>query len=298
MIRNIFVRSAALIIALCAVHGAYAGVPAEQLRAFKLAETASPEQLRQAVSEGVNFNIEKHPNFDDDEDFDAWYDNYEFDSMTPLHAAAAKNHNPGSIRFLLSLGLNVNAEATAGNTIVETPLICAIRNENNIQVITELLKAGADPIVWNRGNNFSAFHLLASECRNSSYAKAVIDALIKTGGDVNSHYQFTREEIREMREQEGSSGFRIKWSRSDPFGDAVYNLSHVARADFLSSFTPLMYAVLYDNPDLVNILLDAGADPKIRSFEGKTALDYARLLAKNTKLRRSNVFSRLQKVSR
>ena len=67
MRHNIFVSLAAVIIALCAVHGAEALSQSEQLnlsRAFKLAATASPEQLRQAVKEGVHFNVEKHLMFD------------------------------------------------------------------------------------------------------------------------------------------------------------------------------------------------------------------------------------------
>ena len=297
MRRNIF--RIAIIIALCAVHGAEALSPTEQLnlsRAFTLAEIASPEQLKQAVAEGINFNIERHLNFDDDDDY-GWYEVYEFDTMTPLHAAAIKNHNPESIRFLLSLGLDVNALAETGNTISETPLVCAISNKNNIQVINALLSAGADPKAWGSGNNYSVFHLIASECRNYAYAKAVIDALIQAGGDVNSHYNFSREEIKDLYELEDPSDFRIVWSRSAPFGDAIYRLSHATRGNFLSSFTPLMYAVLFNNPDVVNILLDVGADPRIRSLEGKTALDYAKMLPKTTKLRRSDAFIRLQKVS-
>ena len=300
MRHNIFVSLAVAIIALCAVHRAEALSQAEQLnlsRAFTLAESASPEQLKQAAAEGVNFNIERHLNFDDDDDY-GWYEVYEFDTMTPLHAAAIKNSNPESIRFLVSLGLDVNAEAEAGNTILETPLVCAIRHRNNIQVIHALLNAGADPEAWGSGNNYSVFHLVASECRDYPYAKAVIEALIRAGGDVNSHYNFSREEITDLYELEDPSDFRIKWSRSDPFGDAVYRLSHATRGNFLSSFTPLMYAVLFNNPDVVNIFLDVGADPRIRSLEGKIALDYARMLPKTTNLRRSDAFIRLQKLSR
>lgn len=289
-----------VIMAFCAVSGAEAITPAEQLavsRAITLAETASPEQLQHAVNSGIDFNVQRHPDFDsDDPYFGYWEDDYNFEYMTPLHSAASKNPNPKSIRYLLSLGLDVNASAAAGNTIHETPLTCAIRNKNNIHVINELLDAGASPDVWNSGNNYSALHLVASECKSYTYAKAVIDALLKAGGDINSHYQFTREEIQELQEQEDPSAFRIRWSRDDPFG--VSNLSHIAHDSFLSSFTPLMFAVLHNNPDAVNILLDAGADPNIRSLEGKTALDYARMLPKTTSLRRSDAFTRLQKVSR
>ena len=305
MRHNIFVSLAAAIIALCTVCGAEALSLAERLnfsRAFELAAAGTPEQLRQAVSEGVNFNVEKYLIFDEDDNLvlnDLDYDiDYEFDSSTPLHAAAARNRNPESIRFLISLSLDVNAIAAAGNTIDETPLTCAIRNKNNIQVITELLNAGAAPDAWNSGDNYSVFHLVASECRDYSYAKAVIDALIRAGGNVNAHYKFTREEIKDLYKNKTPSDFRIIWSRSNPFGDAIYGLSHAARGNFLSSFTPLMYAVLFNNPDAVNILLDSGADPNIRSLEGKTALDYAKMQPKTTKLRRSDAFIRLQKVSR
>ena len=300
MRRNIF-RLVALIIALCAVHGAEALSPAEQLnlsRAFTLAETASPEQLRQAVAEGVNFNVQRYPDFDSDDPYFGYEDDYEFEYMTPLHAAAIKNPNPESIKYLLSLGLYVNASASAGNTVHDTPLTCAIRNRNNIQVVHALLNAGADPEVWNSGNNYSALHLAASVCRSYPYAKAVIDALIRAGVDINSHYTPTHEEMDDFRTNQDPSEFKIHWSRFYPFGDSVSSLAHVSRDFFLSTFTPLMYAVLFNNPDAVNILLDVGADPNIRSLEGKTALDYAKMQPKNTKLRLSDAFIRLQNVSR
>ena len=305
MRHSIIVSVAAVIIALCSVYGAYAAPTAEQLnlsRAFKLAAAAAPEQLRQAVKEGVNFKVEKHLMFDENDDLVLLGDEEDefdvFDSATPLHIAASRNPNPESIRYLLSLGLDVNAEAAAGNSVQETPLTCAIRNKNNIQVINELLNAGADPDAWNSGDNYSAFHFVAAECRNYSYAKAVIDALIKAGGDINSHYRFSREEEKELREYEEPSGFHVEWSKDNPFGDAIYTLARVTRGNFLSSFTPLMYAVLHNNPDVVSIMLDAGADPRIKSLEGKTALDYALTLPKSSSLRKSSAFTRLQRMTR
>ena len=61
----------------------------------------------------------------------------------------------------------------------------------------------------------------------------------------------------------------------------------------MATLTPLMYAVLYDNPDMVNILLDANANLSICSGEGKTALDYATELPMESKLKHSEVFKRL-----
>lgn len=140
MRHNILVELSALIIASLFVHEAHALTRQEQLnlsRAFNLATSGTPEELRQAVNQGVNFNVETHLNFNDDGEFESIedlgdYDEYYFDTATPLHAAASRNYNPESIRFLLSLGLDVNALAAAGNTIFETPLTCAVRNKNNI----------------------------------------------------------------------------------------------------------------------------------------------------------------------
>ena len=39
--------------------------------------------------------------------------------------------------------------------------------------------------------------------------------------------------------------------------------------------TPLMYAAIIDRPDIARLLLQWGADPRARSAEGKTALNYA-----------------------
>lgn len=55
-----------------------------------------------------------------------------------------------------------------------------------------------------------------------------------------------------------------------------------------------MFAVLYDNADVLNILLDHGADPNIRSLEKKTALDYAKFLPKDSKIKTSSAFKRLK----
>ena len=43
------------------------------------------------------------------------------------------------------------------------------------------------------------------------------------------------------------------------------------------TLTPLMWAVFYDNPDMVNIFLDFNADVNIRSVENKSAVDYAKV---------------------
>lgn len=48
------------------------------------------------------------------------------------------------------------------------------------------------------------------------------------------------------------------------------------------------------NPDMITLLLDTGADPKLKDKDGKTVLDYAK---KNEKLKDTEVFWRLVDAS-
>ena len=70
--------------------------------------------------------------------------------------------------------------------------------------------------------------------------------------------------------------------------------SHYAMGIFLTTFTPLMWAVIYDKPELVNIFLDFNADINLCSIEDKSAVDYANELPQNSKIKKSSVFKRLQ----
>ena len=74
------------------------------------------------------------------------------------------------------------------------------------------------------------------------------------------------------------------------------SFSHWAMGNFLSTFTPLMWAVIYDKPEIVTILLDFNADVNIKSIENKTAVDYADELPKDSKIKKSAVFKRLQRL--
>jgi ankyrin repeat protein len=47
------------------------------------------------------------------------------------------------------------------------------------------------------------------------------------------------------------------------------------------------------NPEVVEVLLDAGADGKLKSNEGKTAFDYAE---ENPRVKNSEVYSLLKKA--
>ena len=45
--------------------------------------------------------------------------------------------------------------------------------------------------------------------------------------------------------------------------------------------TPLMMAAMYGSPEVVKILLEAGADPTLKNGLGLTALDFAKTMDRN-----------------
>lgn len=246
----------------------------DSIDVFKLAETGTPQQLKEALRIGANFNVK-------DEGFEG-------DGENPLHRAARYNHNAESIRFLIAQGLNVNAEISNGeDDTVETPLSYAV-SEGNYEAVSELLRAGADYNLYSsNGNMFQAVAL--SNRYTTPEVKRVIEALIRAGGNVNAHRQ--ADSMKTMllpREQ---------WTSLNPFDNIITDAEHEDILSFKFSCTALICAVLKDNPDFVNFLLDLKADPNILSMEGKTAFDYAQELPMNAKLRKREAFERLKKLT-
>lgn len=285
---------------------AYTHSEKEEIDVFKLAEKGTPKELEAALQAGANFNV-KHSIYDFEdytkENIDDWlYSNNE----TPLHRAAAYNHNPESIKFLIEQGLDVNAIASEGNYAFESPLACALSYQNNVAAKV-LLDAKADPNAWTEGGyNFvgTPCHIVAFEYRGASSAAAAreaIAAIVKAGGSVNGHEELSPEQLKQLREEDAEFAKhgtiflpRHQWTNDEPFQNMRANFSHWGMGTALTTFTPLMLAVIYDEADVVNILLDFGADVNIRSVENKSAVDYAKELPKQSKIRKTpRVFKRL-----
>ena len=150
-------------------------------------------------------------------------------------------------------------------------------------------------------------HIIATEySTNNDYQIAeniIVPALIEAGANVNSHSELTAQELREIEQYEEDfaryhSMFipRNQWTSTIP-SQNMRDFSNATKSGLLSTLTPLMYAVLSDNPGIVNILLDNGANPNIHSADGKTAWDYARELPNNARLRTWKAFERLGKAT-
>jgi ankyrin repeat protein len=273
---------------------------------YELAKTGTPEELKAAVNAGVVFNV-KISEFDENSlNFNI---NYEFgNDETPLHRAAYYNRNPESIRFLIEQGLDVNAGFYSGNAFWGDVLSLAVISRN-INAIYELLRHGADQNSWSNiwsnittgdddGDTYSGspLHIIAAWYKDDySVTKSLIEAIINAGGNVNYHEAIDADDKEFLKDT--SLLPRSEWTSQNPIDNIEY-YSNMGLRMFRPSFTPLMFAVLYDNPDAVDILLDCKADANIRSGEGKNALDYANELPANSAIKRSDVFNRLRAATR
>ena len=67
--------------------------------------------------------------------------------------------------------------------------------------------------------------------------------------------------------------------------NGIYKLA--ARNNLINKgYTPLMFACIYGHPEIVEFLIDSGANPFIESMEGQQAADYAKDLATSQMIKR------------
>lgn len=272
---------------------------ADEIDVFWLVDRGTPAQLKEALDKGAKFNVKRSiSDFDnlDDMDVNGWLCEY---NETPLHRAAAYNKNPEVIKFLIEQGLDVNAEGYMGHSVI-TPLSCAVEKKN-VEAIKELLKAGANSSVYISSRIPTPLHFIAVQYKNSpDDVKSMIEAIKNASGDVNVHTELSQEDIADLNKYEEEFAKyktiflpRNQWKSDDPT-DNIRDFSNATTGNLLATLTPLMYAVLYDNTDVVNILLDVSADANIKSVEGKTALDYANELPDSSALKKSPAFEKLK----
>ena len=124
------------------------------------------------------------------------------------------------------------------------------------------LKNGADPnsrhpLGW------AALHVAAMNGNGE-----VAEQLLKAGADPNLPEEYTN--IYHTAQEKRMHSIDVMVSRQQDFSDEL-NL----RANFRGC-TPLHYAVLADDIGIINLLLEAGADPLRANEYGKTPLDYAK----------------------
>jgi ankyrin repeat protein len=164
---------------------------------------------------------------------------------TLLHCAAADSH-AAVVEFLIQRGADVNVFATLGGTARITPLLKNVLQEDggDEQVVRLLLQAGADPEI--RIGDWSALSQAAGAGNIP-----VVKVLLEFGADVNTR----------------TPDFSSSW------GQPYYDLWPIVEPEWRDT-RPLYGAVCTGSIELVNLLLDRGADINALSY-GWTALQAA-----------------------
>ncbi|HCU59259.1 MAG TPA: hypothetical protein DIC64_04690 [Alphaproteobacteria bacterium] len=203
------------------------------------------------------------------------------DGSTALMEAARHNQNPEIISLLINHGADVNARNEEGLT----PLLIAAQYNKNADVIETLIKYGAN--IESRDKDGKT--VLISGIRNPK----VVEVLLKNGADVEARDKYgwtplihclTSDSNIEVAELLLKYGANIETTSKLGIGGLV-------RLSFLSAFrgldneigkeysvwTPLIFASVFSSkPEIVELLINNGADTKIKDIDGKTALDYAK----------------------
>ena len=238
-------------------------------------------------------------------------DRAEEGSYTPLHFAAEFNENVAVTQVLIDAGADVNARETRQRF----PLFLALGNDNYLDVMEALLRAGADPTLAARrrdefrdssgrlvrvtmSSSHTALHRAASF---RSDRVPAIEALIDTGVDVDlqslngitplmlvaslPHAELLLEmgaDVRRRRNQLGGTALHYggRWNHLNETESVeliglLVNNGAEVNSRTEDGETPLHHAAASGAPDIIAALVAQGADVNARDVEGNTALHLA-----------------------
>lgn len=114
------------------------------------------------------------------------------------------------------------------------------------------------------------------------------ELLLKAGADPNLSDEFVN--IAKTANEKRLHPVEVLMSREDEFSNILNS-----KATYLG-FTPLHYAALMDNMDIVKILIENGADPGIENGVGHTPIMYAKSEVKNYLEDQMTKFLELKKI--
>ena len=128
---------------------------------IEICATENPKRIRQAVKRGARI--------DGQDQAYGW---------TPLMHMAALATKPSTIKTLVQLGAQVEAQSAVG----ETPLLCAVLNNSNISILDVLVNLGANVDTPSKTDGTTP---LMAACMRKGNRKAV-EFLVKHGANVNA----------------------------------------------------------------------------------------------------------------
>ena len=213
------------------------------------------------------------------------YTHSRFTSHTLLHRAAVKSAIP-KIKLLLDHDLDINARDEHGNT----PLHLAIMTDQ-IEAALYLIKKGADIFIKNKhGQNvfnlFKEKRSLLQKIKPYFFLNIFgLDSFIlaKTikKGDVRNLNKLLRWDRyhKIVINEKGQTGLHYATELGNKNMIKAYaraKQGNINKRDYLGN-TALHYAVLKSDLEIVNLLIELNADPKLKNAFGKTPI----MLAKN-----------------
>lgn len=179
-----------------------------------------------------------------------------------LHYAAVNNPDPQVIRYLISLGINVNTVNRAG----QTPLYLAIKNQAHDQIILTLLKAKANPNLRDKQGLTALAYAMEvpsiSLLQSLRIYKAQSDITNSVGSNVLIN-AITNPEISE-----------------DIISILANSAKRINRID-RKGYTPLIYAIRKNLPQRVETLINAGANVNSPGSNGISPLMHAAATSDN-----------------
>ncbi|MDA8425800.1 MAG: ankyrin repeat domain-containing protein [Treponema sp.] len=210
--------------------------------------------------------------------------------LSPLMYAAQYNPDPAILDALIAAGAGVRKDL--GYSMLARPaLTYAAQYNADPAVVADLIAKGAAvnakvSVLDNMG--FTPLMYAAQYNENP----AVIRELVKDGAVVDLADAMGRTAL------VFAARYNPKVQVLKALLDAGASVNIVGRDYYNVGFTPLMYAAVSDQSplDKLRMLLDAGADARVRSREGRTALDYA--AANDSVAKGSQVYRRLEKATR
>lgn len=168
---------------------------------------------------------------------------------------AAQNGNLEVVQALL----DAKAETEFVDTVGHTPLIRAIETRHPA-IVDALLKAKANPNFTTKEDRSALMYAVESQ------TPEIVRLVIKAGADVKAIAP------------DGNSPALIAAQDGTPTSFETIKILGEAKANLDASniiYTPLTYAVSQDNKELVQALLDAGADPNAKTQGGQSPLQGA-----------------------
>ena len=177
--------------------------------------------------------------------------------------AALAFEDTEQLRQLLKRGANPNKPEELS---LMTPLMAA----ETLSVTWTLLEAGADPRIRDRTGK-TALHYAP----NMREAASIIPLLVRAGADVNAKSDEADQDTPIFCAVENYLEGPDKYAAGLVLRALVHSGADINMTDG-NGATVLAIAATHNQPSLIKLLVELGADPSKRLDNGRTPLDYAR----------------------